>query len=71
MTLSGDSGELKKEKVVAKRTAETKSKRRTKVKPMSKPATKLGSKQAKKVRGGDGTYRARNDSIWIDRIKVY
>ena len=55
---------------MAKKTAETKSKRRTKVKPMSKPATELGSKQAKKVRGGDGATRARNDSIWIDRLKV-
>ena len=55
---------------MAKKTAETKSKRRTKVKPMSKPATELGSKEAKEVRGGDGTTRARNDSIWIDRLKV-
>ena len=53
---------------MAKKTAETKSKRRTKVKPVSKPATELGAKQAKKVRGGDGTNRAPggNDSIWID-----
>ena len=57
---------MKKEKTVAKKTAETKSKRRTKVKPMSKPATELGSKQAKKVRGGTNRAPGGNDSIWID-----
>jgi hypothetical protein len=53
---------------VAKKTADTKSKRRTKVKPMSKPPTELGSEKAKKVRGGNGTNRAPggNDSIWVD-----
>ena len=57
---------MKKEKIVAKKIADTKSKRRTKVKLMSKPTTELDSRKAKKVRGGTNRAPGGNDSIWID-----
>ncbi len=54
---------------MAKKTTETKSKRRTKVKQMSNPDAKLTPEQARKVKGGaETTQRTAGgaDSIWID-----
>jgi len=54
---------------MVKKTTETKSKRRTKMKQMLNPEAKVTPEQARKVKGGAETTQqvpGGNDSIWID-----